>query len=93
LQMTQHADNIWNEGKFLLLSTGHKRCWTRYPSTRKYLSQLIILKKKNTRTITHYVLTAHQAPTSTGWLQQLCCRSCTRLLTLQSLELDVSVIF
>jgi hypothetical protein len=26
LLMTQHADNIWNEGKFLLLFTNHRRC-------------------------------------------------------------------
>jgi hypothetical protein len=25
LPMTQHADNIWNEGKFLALFTDHKR--------------------------------------------------------------------
>jgi hypothetical protein len=26
LPMTQHADNIWNEGKFLPLFTDHRRC-------------------------------------------------------------------
>jgi hypothetical protein len=26
LPMTQDADNIWNEGKFLPLSTNHSRC-------------------------------------------------------------------
>jgi hypothetical protein len=26
LQITQHADNIWNEGKFLPLFTDHRRC-------------------------------------------------------------------
>jgi hypothetical protein len=46
LPMTQHADNIWNEGKLLPLFTDHRRCWKRWPSARKYLSQLIILLKK-----------------------------------------------
>jgi hypothetical protein len=26
LPMTQHADNIWNEGTFLPLFTDHRRC-------------------------------------------------------------------
>jgi hypothetical protein len=26
LPMAQHADNIWNEGKFLPLFTDHRRC-------------------------------------------------------------------
>jgi hypothetical protein len=26
LPMTQHADNIWNEGKFLPLFTDYRRC-------------------------------------------------------------------
>jgi hypothetical protein len=26
LPITQHADNIWNEGKFLPLFTNHRRC-------------------------------------------------------------------
>jgi hypothetical protein len=26
LPMTQHADNIWNKGKFLPLFTDHRRC-------------------------------------------------------------------
>jgi hypothetical protein len=26
LPVTQHADNIWNEGKFLPLFTDHRRC-------------------------------------------------------------------
>jgi hypothetical protein len=26
LPMTQHADNIWNEGKFLPLFTDHRKC-------------------------------------------------------------------
>jgi hypothetical protein len=33
--MTQHADNIWNEGKFLLLFTDHRRCCKRSPSSHK----------------------------------------------------------
>jgi hypothetical protein len=67
LRMTQHADNIWNEGKFLPLFTDHKRCWNRCPSTRKYLSQLIV-SLKNTHT-TVLALTARQTQTFTGWLQ------------------------
>jgi hypothetical protein len=41
-------------------------------------SQLIVLLK-NTGTTILLALTAYQMPTYTGWLQQLCCRSCTRL--------------
>jgi hypothetical protein len=41
-------------------------------------SQLIVYLK-NTGTTFLLALTAHQTPTFTGWLQQLCCRSCTRL--------------
>jgi hypothetical protein len=36
--MTQHADNIWNEGKFLPLFTDHRRCWKCCPSIRKHSS-------------------------------------------------------
>jgi hypothetical protein len=43
LPMTQLADNIWNEGKFLLLFTNHRRCWKCCPSTHKYLSKLNVL--------------------------------------------------
>jgi hypothetical protein len=38
LLMTQHADNIWNEGKSLFLFTDHRRCWKCYPSIRKHSS-------------------------------------------------------
>jgi hypothetical protein len=58
---TQHADNIWNEGKFLRLFTDHRRCWKHYPSTCKYLSQLIV-SLKNTHTTILFALTSHQAP-------------------------------
>jgi hypothetical protein len=78
LPMTQHADNIWNKGKFLPLFTDHRRCWKRCPSTHKYLSQLIVLLK-STRTTILLALAAHQTPTFIGWLQQLCYRCCTRL--------------
>jgi hypothetical protein len=77
LPMNQHADNIWNEGKFWPLFTDHRRCWKRYPFTRKCLSQLIV-SLRNTRT-TILALTAHQATTLTGWLQQFCYHSGTRL--------------
>jgi hypothetical protein len=42
-----------------------------------YLSQLIVSLKKHTYFLLAF--TAHKTPTFTGWLQQLCCRSCTRL--------------
>jgi hypothetical protein len=45
LPMTQHADNIWNEGEFLPLFTDHRRCWKCCPSTRKYLLQLTVSLK------------------------------------------------
>jgi hypothetical protein len=35
--------------------------------------------KKKTGATFLLALTAHQTPTFTGWLRQLCCRSCTRL--------------
>jgi hypothetical protein len=38
LPMTQHADNIWNEVKFLPLFTSHRRCWKCCPSTRRHSS-------------------------------------------------------
>jgi hypothetical protein len=40
---------IWNEGKFSPLFTDHWMCCKRYPSARKYLSQLIV-SLKNTGT-------------------------------------------
>jgi hypothetical protein len=45
LPMTHHFDNISNEGKFLPLFTDCRSCWKRRPSTRKYLSQLIVSLK------------------------------------------------
>jgi hypothetical protein len=44
LLTTQHAGNIWT---FLPLFTDHRWCWKRCPSTRKYLSQLIVSLKKH----------------------------------------------
>jgi hypothetical protein len=38
LSMTQHADNIWNEGKFLPLFTDHRRCSKCCPSTCRHSS-------------------------------------------------------
>jgi hypothetical protein len=38
LSMTQHANNIRNEGKFLPLFTDHRRCWNCCPSTRIHSS-------------------------------------------------------
>jgi hypothetical protein len=76
LQMTQYADNIWNEGKFLHLFTDHKRSWKHCPSTHKYLLQLIVSLKNRCTTIL-LALTAHQTPTFSGWLRQLCCCSHT----------------
>jgi hypothetical protein len=38
-----------------------------------------IVSLKNTGTTILLALTSHQTPTFTGWLQQLCCHSCTRL--------------
>jgi hypothetical protein len=38
LSVTQHADNIWNEGKCLPLFTDHRRCWKWCPSTRRHSS-------------------------------------------------------
>jgi hypothetical protein len=61
LPMIQHTDNIWNEGKFLLLFTCHRRCWKRCPSTRKYLSQLIdSLKTHVQQSFLHLQDTRHQ---------------------------------
>jgi hypothetical protein len=40
---------------------------------------LLIVSLKNTGTEFLLALTAHQTPTFTGWLHQLCCRSCIRL--------------
>jgi hypothetical protein len=37
LPMTQHAGNVWNDGKFLI--TNHRRCWKCCPSTRRHSSQ------------------------------------------------------
>jgi hypothetical protein len=78
LPMTQLANNIWNEGKVLPLFTDHRRCCKRHLSICKYLSQLIV-SLKNTGTTILLALTAHQTPTFTGWLQQLCYHSCIRL--------------
>jgi hypothetical protein len=60
--MSQHADNIWNEGKFLPLFTDHRRCWKCCPSTRKYLLRLIALLKNTHMTILlmHLQHTRHQ---------------------------------
>jgi hypothetical protein len=47
-------------------------------STRRYFLQLTV-SLKNTGITFLLALTAHQTPTTTGWLQQLCCRPCIRL--------------
>jgi hypothetical protein len=63
LPMTQHAENIWNEGKILPLFTDHRRCWKRCPSTRKYLSELIVLLKIHVQqSFLHLQHTRHQLP-------------------------------
>jgi hypothetical protein len=40
LRLTQQADNIRNEGKFLHLFTNHSMCWKFCPSTRRHSSHL-----------------------------------------------------
>jgi hypothetical protein len=47
-------------------------------SLHRYISQLTVSLKNTGTTILH-ALTAHWIPTFTAWLQQMCCRSCTRL--------------
>jgi hypothetical protein len=60
LPMIQHADNIWNEGKFLPLFTNYRRCWKRCPSARKYLSQLTVsLKTRVQQSFLHLQHTRH----------------------------------
>jgi hypothetical protein len=73
--MTKHVDNIWNEGKFLPLFTDHRRCWKRYPSTRKYLSQLIVSLKNTQQSFLHLQHTRHQ-------LSRDGCSSCVVALAL-----------
>jgi hypothetical protein len=61
--MTQHAFNIWNEGNLLTLFTDDRRCWKRYPTTRKYVSQLIVsLKTRIQKSFLHLHYTRHQLP-------------------------------
>jgi hypothetical protein len=70
------ADNVWSAAV-----TIH-----RSQEVLKMLSSLHIdiflqltVSLKNTGTTILLALTVHQTPTFTGWLQQLCCHSCTRL--------------
>jgi hypothetical protein len=88
----ESANNVWNEVVTIHRSQEVLKMpsSTRYNSqntggvenavlyTRRYFLQLIFpLKTQVQHSSLH--LTAHQTPSFAGWLQQLCCRSCTRL--------------
>jgi hypothetical protein len=80
------ADNVWNE-----VVTVHKS----QEVFKMSCLHLEIFRSfiKNTGTTILLVLTAHQTPTFTEWLRQLCCRFCSRLRRSSLFELDVSAIF
>jgi hypothetical protein len=72
----ESADNVYNEVVII-----HRSQEALKMPSSLHVDNLAINRfvKKNTGTAFRLALTAHQTSTFTGWLQQLCFRSCTRL--------------